>query len=81
MLSIKALKHKMITCEVQRLHPVSACMLLHDVIECVQVVLEVHDTEGRLDKITQLLKAKSFLVSCKQGLAPFTYMVYARSAS
>ena len=44
----------------------------------VQMVLEVHDTEGRLNHITHLLQTQQYLVSSVEGLGPSTYLVYAR---
>lgn len=46
----------------------------------VQMVLEVHDTEGRLRHITHLLQTQQYLVSSTEGLGPGTYLVYARRA-
>ena len=45
---------------------------------CMQIILEVHDTRGRREHVIQLLKAQNYLVSCVRGLAPETYLVYAR---
>ncbi len=44
----------------------------------MQIILEVHDTRGRREHVIQLLQAQSYLVSCVRGLAPETYLVYAR---
>ncbi|DBB10651.1 TPA: hypothetical protein ACH3X3_007160 [Trebouxia sp. C0006] len=43
-----------------------------------QIILEVHDTRGRREHVIQLLQAQNYLVSCVLGLAPETYLVYAR---
>ena len=42
------------------------------------MVLEVHDTAGRLEQIKNLLEAQHYELSSIQGLAPNTHMVYAR---
>ena len=54
------------------------CHFSADSYRDLQIVLEVHDTTGRLHQITAMLKAENYLVSCKQGLGPETHMVYAR---
>ncbi|DBA81538.1 hypothetical protein WJX77_007263 [Trebouxia sp. C0004] len=43
-----------------------------------QIVLEVHDTKGRSEHVVQLLQAQRYLISCVCGLAPETYLIYAR---
>ena len=44
----------------------------------MQIILEVHDTRGRREHVIRLLQAQNYLVSCVRGLAPETYLVYAR---
>lgn len=54
------------------------CLDVENVRMEVQMVLEVHDTEGRLNHITHLLQTQQYLVSSVEGLGPDTYLVYAR---
>ena len=57
----------------------SACpAACKDSSTCMQIILEVHDTRGRREHVIGLLQAQNYLVSCMRGLAPETYLVYAR---
>ena len=44
----------------------------------VQVVVEVHDTADRLQRIACILKTAGCLTATKQGFGPETYIIYAR---
>lgn len=54
-------------------HDISADSSCH-----LQIVLEVHDTAGRLHQIIAMLEAEGYAAACKHGLGPETHMVYAR---
>ncbi|KAL0026049.1 hypothetical protein WJX79_005299 [Trebouxia sp. C0005] len=61
-------------CELQALQGIQD----HHWLRIRQIILEVHDIRGRREHVIQLLQAHNYLVSCVRGLAPETYLVYAR---